>query len=125
MRRIHFIGGLPRSGSTLLTNILLQNPKFQTTATSSLLEFLLQVRDNWNKLEGHSTYPDGQDKWNVIRAILQSYHMDIVLDYHQYQNLLNMKSDMYHKLVQHLVSNLYLNYILIHPVCFQSNKRLT
>ena len=74
MRRIHFIGGLPRSGSTLLTNILLQNPKFQTTATSSLLEFLLQVRDNWNKLEGHSNYPDGQDKWNVIRAILQSYH---------------------------------------------------
>jgi sulfotransferase len=74
MRKIHFISGLPRSGSTLLTNVLLQNPKFQTTATSSLLEFLLQCRDNWTKLEGHSTYPDGQDKWSVIRAILQSYH---------------------------------------------------
>ena len=74
MRKIYQIGGLPRSGSTLLTNILLQNPKTQTTATSSLLEFLLQVRDNWSKLEGHSTYPDGQDKWSVIRAILQSYH---------------------------------------------------
>ena len=74
MRKIYQIGGLPRSGSTLLTNILLQNPKAQTTATSSLLEFLLQVRDNWTKLEGHSTYPDGQDKWGVIRAILQSYH---------------------------------------------------
>jgi len=66
MRKIHFISGLPRSGSTLLTNILLQNPQFQTTATSSLLDFLLQVRDNWSKLEGHSTYPDGQDKWKVI-----------------------------------------------------------
>jgi sulfotransferase len=74
MRKIYQIGGLPRSGSTLLTNILLQNPKAQTTATSSLLELLLQVRDGWNKLEGHSTYPDGQDKWGVIRAILQSYH---------------------------------------------------
>ena len=74
MRKVNFIGGLPRSGSTLLTNILLQNPKFQTTATSSLLEFLLQCRDNWNKLEGHSTYPDGQDKWKVIRAILENYH---------------------------------------------------
>ena len=74
MRKLYYIGGLPRSGSTLLTNILLQNPNVQTTATSSLLEFLLQVRDNWNKLEGHSNYPDGQDKWSVIRAILQNYH---------------------------------------------------
>lgn len=74
MRKINFIGGLPRSGSTLLTNILLQNPKFQTTATSSLLEFMLQVRDNWKKLEGHTTYPDGQDKWGVIKSIMQSYH---------------------------------------------------
>jgi len=74
MRKLYYIGGLPRSGSTLLTNILLQNPNVQTTATSSLLEFLLQVRDNWNKLEGHSNYPDGQDKWSVIKAILQNYH---------------------------------------------------
>lgn len=74
MRNIHFIGGLPRSGSTLLTNVLLQNPRFTTTATSSLLEFLLQVRDNWSKLEGHKVYPDGQDKWSVIKAIVQNYH---------------------------------------------------
>lgn len=74
MRKIYYISGLPRSGSTLLTNILLQNPKFQTTATSSLLEFLLQVRDNWNKLEGHTAHPDGQDKWEVIRSIIQKYH---------------------------------------------------
>ena len=74
MRKINFIGGLPRSGSTLLTNILLQNPKFATTATSSLLDFLLQVRDNWSKLEGHKVYEEGQDKWAVIRAIMQNYH---------------------------------------------------
>lgn len=74
MRKFYYISGLPRSGSTLLTNILLQNPKFATTATSSLLEFLLQVRDNWTKLEGHTAHPDGQDKWEVIKSIMQSYH---------------------------------------------------
>ena len=74
MRKFYYIGGLPRSGSTLLTNILLQNPKFGTTATSSLLDFLVQVRDNWTKLEGHKVYEDGQDKWGVIRAIMQAYH---------------------------------------------------
>ena len=65
---------MPRSGSTLLTNILLCNPKIHTTATSSLLDLLLQVRDGWSKLEGHTTYPDGQNKWDVIRAIKQTYH---------------------------------------------------
>jgi sulfotransferase len=74
MRKFYFIGGLPRSGSTLLTNILIQNPKFQTTTTSSFLDLLLQIRDNWSKIEGHKNYPDGQDKWNVIRAVMQSYH---------------------------------------------------
>ena len=74
MRKIHFISGLPRSGSTLLQNILLQNDKLYASPTSSLLEFMLQVRDNWKKLEGHTTYPDGQDKWGVIRAIMQNYH---------------------------------------------------
>ena len=74
MRKFYYLGGLPRSGSTLLTNILLQNPKFATTATSSLLDFMLQIRDNWNKLEGHKVYENGQDKWGVIRAIMQAYH---------------------------------------------------
>ena len=74
MRKIHFISGLPRSGSTLLTNIILQNPKFASTATSSLIEFLLQIRDNWEKLESHKSYPDGQDKWSVISSVMQSYH---------------------------------------------------
>jgi len=74
MRKIHFISGLPRSGSTLLQNILLQNDKLYASPTSSLLDFMLQIRDNWKKLEGHTTYPDGQDKWNVIGAIMQNYH---------------------------------------------------
>jgi sulfotransferase len=74
MRKIHFIGGLPRSGSTLLTNILLQNPNIQTTATSSFLELLLQIRDNWNKLEGHNAHSDGQDKWAVMKSVMQTYH---------------------------------------------------
>ena len=83
MRKIHFISGLPRSGSTLLQNILLQNDKLYASPTSSLLEFLIQVRDNWDKLSSHTAYPEGQDKWGVIRAILNSYHntdKEIVFD---------------------------------------------
>lgn len=34
MQHFHFISGLPRSGSTLLSAILLQNPRFHAGMTS-------------------------------------------------------------------------------------------
>lgn len=52
----------------------MQNVKFHASTTSSLLDLLIQLRSNWNALEGHKSYPNGQDKWAVIRAVLQSYH---------------------------------------------------
>jgi sulfotransferase len=36
MKKIHFIAGLPRSGSTLLSSILNQNPKFQASISGPL-----------------------------------------------------------------------------------------
>ena len=36
MKQIHFITGLPRSGSTLLCNVLNQNPEFYAGSTSPL-----------------------------------------------------------------------------------------
>lgn len=40
MESIHFCGGLPRSGSTVLMNILQQNPRIFTTGTCALYEIL-------------------------------------------------------------------------------------
>ena len=40
MDTIHFCGGLPRSGSTLLMNLLQQNPRIFTTGTCALSEIL-------------------------------------------------------------------------------------
>lgn len=40
MNIIHFCGGLPRSGSTLLMNLLQQNPRIFTTGTCALYEIL-------------------------------------------------------------------------------------
>lgn len=40
MNTIHFCGGLPRSGSTILMNILQQNPRIFTTGTCALHEIL-------------------------------------------------------------------------------------
>jgi sulfotransferase len=73
-KKIFFISGLPRSGSTLLCNLLLQNPNFFATSTSSLLDLCIQLRDNWGSFEGHKNNPDGQDKWKVIQSVIKNYH---------------------------------------------------
>lgn len=45
MRKLVFLCGLPRSGSTLLANLLAQNPEAHATATSGLLDTLRAIRD--------------------------------------------------------------------------------
>lgn len=45
---IYFLTGMPRSGSTLLANVLGQNPKHHVTATNGLCQMLLLIRENWH-----------------------------------------------------------------------------
>lgn len=48
---IFFMSGFPRAGTTLLMNILNQNPKFHGTATSGLITSVINVKENWSKSE--------------------------------------------------------------------------
>lgn len=48
MEKIFFQSSLPRSGSTLLQNILGQNPDFYTTPTSGLVELLYRSRNGYS-----------------------------------------------------------------------------
>lgn len=48
MKKIFFQSSLPRSGSTLLQNILGQNPYFYVTPTSGLLELIYAARNNYS-----------------------------------------------------------------------------
>jgi sulfotransferase len=48
MEKIFFQSSLPRSGSTLLQNILGQNPDFYTTPTSGLIELLYRSRGGFS-----------------------------------------------------------------------------
>lgn len=46
-QKVLFMAGFPRAGSTLLANILAQNPKLFPTPTSGLVGSVLAIRDNW------------------------------------------------------------------------------
>jgi sulfotransferase len=75
-RTIHFVSGLPRSGSTLLCNLLAQNPRFHATSTSGILDVMLLVRNQWDKLVEFQATRNEPGKLRVLQGILMSYHDD-------------------------------------------------
>lgn len=76
-KTFYFISGLPRSGSTLLANILAQNPRFHTTSTSGIMDIMFGVRNNWNQLVEFQAAPNDAAKLRVLRSILGSYYADV------------------------------------------------
>lgn len=75
-----FLSGLPRSGSTLLANILAQNPRFHASATSGILDVIFGVRNHWDQLAPFQAMIDRKAceaaKRRVLRAILDAYYAD-------------------------------------------------
>lgn len=85
MRTHYFISGLPRSGSTLLCNILAQNPKFYVSpATSGCHDILFNIRNQWDKLIEHQAEGVNYDQLRrVMEAALEAYHVtdkSVVID---------------------------------------------
>jgi len=72
-KQIHFISGLPRSGSTLLCNILNQNPDFHATSTSGILDIILAIRNQWENLSVFKAAPNKAGKAAVVNSILHNY----------------------------------------------------
>jgi sulfotransferase len=72
-KQIHFIAGLPRSGSTLLCNILNQNPEFHATSTSGILDIVLAIRNQWENLSVFKASPNKAGKAAVVNNILHNY----------------------------------------------------
>jgi sulfotransferase len=88
---VYFLAGLPRSGSTLLANILLQNPQIHVTATSGICDMLVQVRNGWDRndaFQAMERVASEYIKGNVLRAMLQGYfqHVDrpVCIDKNRY-----------------------------------------
>jgi sulfotransferase len=73
---IHFISGLPRSGSTLLSAILRQNPRFHAGMTGpvgSLVETMLR---NMSMSNETSIYITDAQREKLLRAIFATFYED-------------------------------------------------
>jgi len=73
-QKIHFISGLPRSGSTLLAAILRQNPRFHAAMTSpvgGLTERMLEAMSEDNEF---SVFISDEQKRALILSIFSAYY---------------------------------------------------
>lgn len=71
--KIHFIAGLPRSGSTLLSAILNQNPRFWAGMTSPVLGLFNALQPKFSGSEFASRFDDSR-KRNILCGVMESYY---------------------------------------------------
>jgi len=73
------MSGFPRAGSTLLMNILAQNPIFYPTPTSGLIASVLQTRNNWRGSENYMAMPEDQvypKIKSMMRGMMYGFYHD-------------------------------------------------
>jgi sulfotransferase len=78
MKTFHFLAGLPRSGSTLLTALLNQNPIIHASTNSPLLDTIHYTEEYLlYKSEQYKAHPKPEAAHRVISSIPHNYYYDI------------------------------------------------
>jgi sulfotransferase len=98
MRQYYFISGLPRSGSTLLSTILNQNPRFQAAISGNLLSHVrsqVEVSNAQNKSEFDPVVTK-----RIVQSTIDAYYADstkeVVFDTNRlWTNLLPQLKDLF------------------------------
>jgi sulfotransferase len=71
---IHFISGLPRSGSTLLAALLRQNPRFHANMSSPVAAIYNHVMQAMAAQNDYSVFIDDDQREEVLRGIFTSFY---------------------------------------------------
>ena len=72
--RIHFISGLPRSGSTLLAGILRQNPRFSAAMSSPVGAMFLALQRSMSAQNESAIFISEEQKRAVLRGLFESFY---------------------------------------------------
>ena len=71
------MGGLPRSGSTLLSAILNQNPRFYSGPSSPVLGAMVSAHDNFMGNELYHGYPKPYQVNEIVGSIMGHWYSDV------------------------------------------------
>ena len=74
MKRFHFLAGLPRSGSTVLSSVLSQNPTLYASSNSALVELLVNVRNHLRITEQTRAFMQPTQEKDVLLAIMEGMY---------------------------------------------------
>ena len=76
-KTFYFMAGLPRSGSTMLSSILNQNPRFYSGPSSPVLGAMYAIQDNFANNELYHGYPKPEQVDKIIGSVIENFYDDI------------------------------------------------
>lgn len=76
MQSVHFISGLPRSGSTLLAGILRQNPRFHAAMSSPVAAMTNTLLEQMGAGSEFYSFFDEDKRKTICRSIFDAYYQD-------------------------------------------------
>lgn len=76
-KKYYFMGGLPRSGSSLLSAILNQNPNVYSGPSSPVLGFMVGMEQMIASNELHRAYPNAEGVSNIQKSLIKNYYKNI------------------------------------------------
>jgi sulfotransferase len=71
---IHFISGLPRSGSTLFAAILGQNPRFHASMSSPVGSLAIALQRNMSNENDMAVFIDNDQRTTIMRSVFPAYY---------------------------------------------------
>jgi sulfotransferase len=73
----YFMSGLPRSGSTMLSAILNQNPRFYSGPSSPVTSIMLVLENALSQDELFLAYPKRQQAGELVANVIKHYYSDV------------------------------------------------
>ena len=77
MKKYYFMSGLPRSGSTLLSAILNQNPRTHSGPSSPVVGIMLTLENAIANDELFLAYPKPEQAGKIIKNVIDNYYSDV------------------------------------------------
>lgn len=77
VKQYYFMAGLPRSGSTLLSSILNQNPDIHSGPSSPVVSTMLILENSLATDELFRAYPKPAEAAKIISSVLENFYSDI------------------------------------------------
>jgi len=75
-KKYYFMAGLPRSGSTMLSAILNQNPRFYSGPSSPVVSTMLALEQSLSQDELFLAYPKMDFGKNLVTSVIDQYYAD-------------------------------------------------